>query len=418
MDAASGSTSDIAIPFDHERLDRLMEDADLDFVVATSKHNVQYLLGGYKFIFFSGMDAIGHSRYLPFVIYEKGRPDRAAYIANKMESGEHHNRPFWTPELHMASWGSLDAAALAAEHFSKIGRLDARIGIEPSFMPSDAYIALRKALPEARVFDATSTFERLRSLKTPDELAKLRKASELITDSMLATIAGTREGSTKTEIIERLRREETERGLHFEYCLLTLGSSHNRAASEQAWAKGEVMSIDSGGNYQGYIGDLCRMGVLGEPDAELEDLLHEIDNIQQAAFSKIRAGAMGEDVIIEAEATLKTSPSAAYTDFFCHGMGLISHEVPFLMTNHPVAYEGVDADRPLEENMVISVETTMLHPTRGFIKLEDTVAVTAGGYEMFGDTGRGWNRGGTAASAATSEAAAGGDAAVAGALQS
>ena len=75
-------------------------------------------------------------------------------------------------------------------------------------------------------------------------------------------------------------------------------------------------------------------------------------------------------------------------------MGLITHEVPFLMTNHPVAYEGVDAGRPLEESMVLSVETTMLHPTRGFIKLEDTVAVTATGYEMFGDRGRGWNRGG------------------------
>jgi Xaa-Pro dipeptidase len=77
-------------------------------------------------------------------------------------------------------------------------------------------------------------------------------------------------------------------------------------------------------------------------------------------------------------------------------MGVITHEVPFLMTNHPVTYEGVDADRPLEEHMVLSVETTMLHPTRGFIKLEDTVAVTADGYEMFGDVGRGWNRGGTA----------------------
>ena len=158
-----------------------------------------------------------------------------------------------------------------------------------------------------------------------------------------------------------------------------------------------MLSIDSGGNYHGYIGDLCRMGVLGEPDAELEDLLHEVDSIQKAAFSKIRAGALGEEIIIEAEATLKTSPSASFTDFFTHGMGVITHEVPFLMTNHPVTYEGVDADRPLEENMVISVETTMLHPRRGFIKLEDTVAVTATGYEMFGDIGRGWNRGGTAA---------------------
>ena len=46
------------------------------------------------------------------------------------------------------------------------------------------------------------------------------------------------------------------------------------------------------------------------------------------------------------------------------------------------------------QKMVLSVETTMMHPTRGYIKLEDTVAVTDTGYEMFGDRGRGWNRGG------------------------
>ena len=74
---------------------------------------------------------------------------------------------------------------------------------------------------------------------------------------------------SKQEIVDALRREETNRGLAFEYCLLTLGSSHNRAVSPQRWQKGEVLSIDSGGNYHGYIGDLCRMAVLGEPDAEL-----------------------------------------------------------------------------------------------------------------------------------------------------
>ena len=77
-------------------------------------------------------------------------------------------------------------------------------------------------------------------------------------------------------------------------------------------------------------------------------------------------------------------------------MGLVSHEVPFLMTKGTVAYEGVDAARPLGEGMVLSVETTMLHPRRGFIKLEDTVAMTAEGCIMFGDRGRGWNRGGRA----------------------
>lgn len=396
MNIAATRAASSSVPFDTRRLDELMEQAGIDVLLATSKHNTQYLLGGYRFIFFSAMDAIGHSRYLPVVIYERGRPENAAFVANRMENGEHQNHPFWTPAFYPETWGSLDAAARAVEHLRAIGRTSARIGIEPAFLPSDAYRLIGERLEGAVLVDATGMMERMRALKTAHELAQLRQASELITDAMMATIAAAGEGATKTDIIERLRREETDRGLQFEYCLLTLGASHNRAASDQAWKRGEVMSIDSGGNWRGYIGDLCRMGVLGEPDAELEDLLGEVDAVQQAAFSTVRAGTAGGDLIASAEKVLKASPAAGFTDFFAHGMGLITHEVPFLMTNHPVAYEGVDAARPLEAGMVISVETTMLHPSRGFIKLEDTLAVTADGYEMFGERGRGWNRGGTA----------------------
>lgn len=386
-----------AIPFDHGRVDRLMEEAGIDVLLATSKHNVQYLLGGYRFIFFSAMDAIGHSRYLPVVIYEKGRPEHAAYVANRMEGGEHHNNPFWTPSVHTAAWGSVDAAKLAVEHLRKLDRAGARIGYEPGFLPSDAYEVLRGGLlGNGALVDATHMLERMRAIKTPAELEKLRTASELITDSMQAVFSAMGEGSTKKEIVDALRREETDRGLQFEYALLTLGSSHNRAVSPQSWRKGEVMSLDSGGNFLGYIGDLCRMAVLGEPDAELVDLLAEIESVQQAAISRAHAGTLGGDVIAHAESVLKAGPSAAFNDFFAHGMGLITHEVPFLMTNHPVAYEGVDAARPLEVGMVLSVETTMLHPARGFIKIEDTVAIHADGPELMGNRGRGWNPGGTA----------------------
>ena len=393
MNIAS-NTPDVSAPIDLDKLDGLMEEAGIDLLLATSKHNARYLMGGYGFIFFSAMDAIGHSRYLPFVVYRKGRPDHAAYVGNRMEGGEHQNHPFWTPTVKTAAWGTLDATQLAIDHVRDIGVTSGKIGIEPGFLPMDAYGRLREALPECDFVDVTGVLERLRAIKTPQELELLQEASERITDAMMATIAWADEGATKTDIIERLRREETNRGLQFEYCLLTLGSSHNRAASDQKWNRGDVLSIDSGGNYHGYIGDLCRMGILGEPDAELEDLLAQVEAVQQAAFSKVRAGAQGGDFIVHAEDTLKALPVAPFTDFFAHGMGLISHEAPFLMTNHPVTYEGVDAAHPLETGMVISVETTMLHPKRGFIKLEDTLTVTDDGYTMFGERGRGWNRGG------------------------
>ncbi len=385
-----------ALPYSFGHLDDLMEKAGIDVLLVTSKHNTQYLLGGYRFIFFSAMDAIGHSRYLPVIAYIRGAPDRTAYVANKMEGGEHANHPFWTPHFLPMSWGSTDSMTEAVRHLKDHAPASPRIGVEPSFLPMNSAKVLEAAYPNAPLVDATGLMERLRAVKTPAERTLLRQATDAITGSMQATITGSGAGDSKFQIMDRLRREETARGLQFEYCLLTLGASHNRAASSQTWNPGEVLSIDSGGNLKGYIGDICRMGILGEPDAELIDLLAEVETVQQAAFTKIRAGALGGELIAAGEAELARQPNRACTDFFAHGMGVITHEAPFLMTNHPVAYEGTDAHNPLEAGMILSVETTMLHPRRGFIKLEDTLAVTDTGYELYGSEGRGWNRGGTA----------------------
>ena len=72
-------------------------------------------------------------------------------------------------------------------------------------------------------------------------------------------------------------------------------------------------------------------------------------------------------------------------------MGSVSHEAPWLTDKGPVPYPAYHAGRELEAGMVLSIETTLKHERRGFVKLEDTVAVTGDGYEAFGDGGRGWN---------------------------
>jgi Xaa-Pro aminopeptidase len=231
----------------------------------------------------------------------------------------------------------------------------------------------------------------LRAFKSAEELALLKEASERVVAAMQATFAASRPGMTKHDVVARLRREETNRGLNFEYCLISAGTSLNRAPSDQLLGPGDIMSLDSGANYHGYIGDLCRMGVLGEPDSELKDLLAEVETIQQAARKPIRSGARGGDIYAAAEAAMRGSMLLPHFDFLAHGMGLVSHEAPHLTSTGPVPYPATDADRALESGMVISIETAILHPRRGFIKLEDTVAVTESGWEAFGDAGRSWN---------------------------
>lgn len=382
------------MPFDAKHLDKLLDDAGIDVLVATSKHNIQYLLGGYRFFFFDTMDAAGVSRYLPALVYQKGKPENTAYIGCAMESYEKDLGKFWPSALDLGATGSLTTAERALGHIKKLSGVR-RVGVESGFIPADAEGVIRQGLSNVEVVDAVFPLERLRSRKTPQEIEHLREASERVVESMLTVFGAAQPGMTKAELAEMLRREEVNRGLVFDYCLITAGTSLNRAPSGQRLEAGDIMSLDSGGNYKGYIGDLCRMGILGTPDAELVDLLAWIDGVQQAARKPVKPGGRGGDVIAIAEDMLAASPHKAYTHYMAHGMGLVTHEAPRLMNNKRMSYTGHDIERPLEPGMVISIETTMAHPKRGFIKLEDTVLVTDKGYEAVGDTGRGWNTMGT-----------------------
>lgn len=381
-------------PFDAGLLDRLMDEAGLDVLVVTSKHNVQYLLGGYRFFMFDYMDAIGLSRYLPVLIYARAAPDKAAYIANPNERYEEETRGFWVGTVVAKARGSLDAMALCIDHLRATGLAGSRIGIEAGFLPADAYKLLSREVAADRIDDCVEVMEALRAVKTPAELALLRSASERIERSMVETFAAIEPGRSKAAIVEELRRREVSRGLTFEYCLITAGRSLNRAPSGQVVRQGDIVSLDSGGNLGGYIGDICRMGVLGEPSPELVDALAAIEDIQQAARRPIAAGRAGAEIFAAVDA-LVAAPREGALSFVAHGMGMVGHEAPRLMANGPIPYPAPHRDRPLAAGMVLSIETTWSHPRLGFLKLEDTVAVTGQGWEAFGDDHRGWNRAGS-----------------------
>ncbi|HEX3505831.1 MAG TPA: Xaa-Pro peptidase family protein [Xanthobacteraceae bacterium] len=383
-------------PFDTARLDRLMDKQGFDVLLVTSKHNVQYLLGGHRAFFFESMDAMGLSRYLPVLVYAKDEPQKAGFFGHRMEGFQHQNTPFWVAEVDTKSSGSVDVMERAVAYAKKLAPNPKRIGAELAFIPVDSYDVIRKAFPHAEIKDALFVLERLRAIKTPHELEMLKTASDAVIDSMQVVFQKHGPGASKAELTEALRREETSRGLTFDYCLITVNSSLNRAPSDERWEKGGVLSLDSGGNYHGYIGDVCRMGVAGEPDQELVDILAELESVQQASMKAVKPGVPGKQVYAATDTLLQKSKLHNHIEFLAHGMGLVSHEAPRLTNSGPVPYDAYDADLPLETGMVVSVETTLKHPRRGFIKLEDTVVVTPTGYEVYGDRIRGWNKAGVA----------------------
>ncbi|TDO50518.1 Xaa-Pro aminopeptidase [Kribbella sp. VKM Ac-2527] len=378
-------------PFNTQKLDQLMDDSGVSLVLATTRHNVQYLLGGYRYFFFANMDAIGVSRYLPMLGYAGDRGASTFYVGAGNEDWGIDAHPIWVDDVHNVSWSSVQAAEVAAECIRRRGLDRSTIAVEYAFIPADALDALRAALPEATFVDAHPILESLRGAKCEEELKLVRDASTGIIESMLSTFEQVSPGMTRSQIVEMFRREQTNRGLVFDYCLIATGPSLNRAPSDEIWAEGAVLSLDSGGMYHGYIGDLARMGVHGDPTDYMQELMDEIESVQQSARTVVKAGAQGDAIYEVAGAAVAECAHRSNMRFLAHGMGLITHEVPRLTATGPVPYPADHATLPLEAGNVLSIETWIEDPTVGFVKLEDTLIVTHDGYEAPGDSGRGYN---------------------------
>ena len=380
-------------PFDAEKLNALLDEAGINAIVATTKHNIQHLLGGYRYFFFALADAIGISRYLPALGIVAGDPQESFYIGAGNEEWGTEGNTIWVPDIQNISWSSVDTARAVAGALGSRGLGAGTIGVEMSFIPADALDTLRELLPQAKFVDCLQILETMRAVKTPQELELVRAASRGIIESMQTAFSLARPGMTKHELQDIFRLEQTKRGMYFEYALVTIGGgSHNRSPNQDVWQSGTTLSLDSGGMMHGYIGDLSRMGIDTEPTTRQVSLLNQIESVQQEARTVVRAGRRGGDIYTTASKAMSRLPDGDRIRFVAHGMGLVSHEAPRLTSSGAVPYPATHADLPLEAGYVLSIESWFEDDEAGFIKIEDTLIVTEDGWEAPGDDARGWNR--------------------------
>jgi len=175
-----------------------MEAAGIDLLLATSKHNVQYLLGAERAHFFDYMDALGVSRYLPVLFYPKGAPDKAAFIGHPLEAHQRAVAPPWIPQILTTAGGSVDAISRAVNVIRAAGVPMKRIGVEYAFLPMDAGKALADALPRSEIKDALFVLERLRAVKNARRTCKAAHGIR----------AGDR-GDARSDCQSRPRQDET-----------------------------------------------------------------------------------------------------------------------------------------------------------------------------------------------------------------
>ena len=233
--------------------------------------------------------------------------------------------------------------------------------------------------------DSASVVERLRMVKDGDELQLIRDAVALgakLFDRALEVLRpGVKEVEVAAEMEYAARRSGAEE-MSFPTIIASGARSalpHGRA-SEQRIPTGGFVVCDFGVILSGYCSDQTRTVWVGAVTEDARRAYEAVREAQQAAIEAVRPDVAVGDVDAAARKVLRKAGLGRYfTHSTGHGVGLEIHEAPRV----------ADGQKDiLEPGMVITIEPGVYFPGKWGVRIEDMVAVTAGGCEVMTPTGK------------------------------
>jgi Xaa-Pro aminopeptidase len=218
----------------------------------------------------------------------------------------------------------------------------------------------------------------LRAVKNEEEIALMRKASELTSFGMKAAYEMFSSGMKEFEVaaeIEYAMRKHGSYGTAFDTAVSSGPASAfpHGGCSDREIRSGELVVVDFGAVYKSYRSDMTRTLVAGKPSERQQKIHAVVKRAQEEAFTAIRPSAKARDVDAVAR---KVIEEAGYGEFFVHGLGhgvgLGIHEPPTLNSA---------SKETLKEGNVVTDEPGVYLVGYGGVRIEDTLLVTKKGAE-------------------------------------
>jgi Xaa-Pro dipeptidase len=212
----------------------------------------------------------------------------------------------------------------------------------------------------------------------------MQRAKDMTLEVHKAAASMLREGIVTTEVdafIHEAHKKVGSSGSYFCIVLFGPASAFPHGVKEpQTLKNGDMVLIDTGCQVHGYISDITRTYVFGEPSEHQRAVWNAEKAAQAAAFAAAQPGVPCREVDIAARRSLVASGFGPDYDLpglphrTGHGIGLDIHEWPYLV--------GSDTT-PLAEGMCFSNEPMICVPGEFGIRLEDHFYMTATGPKWF-----------------------------------
>jgi len=252
-----------------------------------------------------------------------------------------------------------------------------RIGYEAASLTMESFRRFSGGTAD-RWISGRDLVEPLRIRKEPGELLAMEAAAATAAASLLSVLSGGVKGKAEVEVAADLEREMRRRGAEgpsFPPIVADAVRSampHATPSSNRIAGDGPLI-LDFGAKKLGYCSDET-VTILPEPPRRpFRKVFDAVRRAQGAGLSALRPGIPCRQVDVRVRESLDRS---GYLKYFVHstghGVGLDIHERPYLSPR--------SKDR-IEEGMVVTVEPGLYLPGVGGVRLEDTVKITATGFE-------------------------------------
>ena len=261
------------------------------------------------------------------------------------------------------------------------------VGFEEGDLKFSEYRHYKKLLKGAKFVPVKNLVEKLRIVKSADEVKKIEMAQKISQKAFAQIIKTLKVGQTESEISERLAKIIKDlggQGLAFE-SIVAAGKNaslpHHKTGKTKV-KKGQVLLFDFGTKYQNYCADLSRTVLVGKVADDIKNIYSLVQKAQREAIKKITHGIKSRK---PHEHAVNIFKKENLHDYFLHslghGIGLEVHEAPHLRPKHK---DQKSKDEILKDGMVFSVEPGLYFPAWGGVRIEDLVTIKDGKAKVLG----------------------------------
>ena len=253
-----------------------------------------------------------------------------------------------------------------------------KLAFEGNFLSYNDYKKYKDSFSTELIY-VDNIIEEIRMIKDKTEIIKIKKACQIITESLkevMVTIEpGLRELDIATELAYTMRKKGAIKEA-FEAIVVSgeRSSLPHGKPSEKRIQEGELITIDTGANYQKYNSDITRTFIIGKENKKQKEIYQIVFDAQKTSLESLKPGMKCHEIDKIARDIIKEK---GYGKYFGHGLG---HGVGLDVHEHPrVSFSDKTVLLP---GMVITIEPGIYIPDMGGIRIEDTVLITEDGYEI------------------------------------